>query len=275
MWLNRDQDVELALDVVRRNIPWATLLPFVSIAALVAWTGAGITEEDIDRYAKNYIEWDYKGDIHEDAKRRGVLVQYVEKTKTIKATKTKKGQVGMDGHYVFILFERGTEVPHVDADKRRRFNALRRRVTEQADSYALSKELYDRALIRGSNPARYQPSLAAEFLLVPEATNPEHVTREERGDEEETRRGGGGGGDEEGRRRRRRGEEEEETRRGGGGDEERRRRGRRGGDEERRRRRRRGGDATPRPPRTTQPPPPQGPRALAFMGACGIKWDMN
>ena len=28
----------------------------------------------------------------------------------------------------------------------------------------------------------------------------------------------------------------------------------------------------------TPPPPqgmPQGPRALAFMGACGIKWDMN
>ena len=267
LWLNRDQDVELALDVVRRNIPWATLLPFVSIAALVAWTGAGITEEDIDRYAKNYIEWGYKGDIHEDAKRRGVLVQYVEKTKTIKATKTKKGQVGMDGHYVFILFERGTEVPHVDADKRRRFNALRRRVTEQADSYALSKELYDRALIRGSNPARYQPSLAAEFLLVPEATNPEHVTREERGDEEETRRGGGGGGDEEGRRRRRRGEEEEETRRGGGGgDEEETRRGGGGGDEEETQR---PGHHAPRNP------PPQGPRALAFMGACGIKWDMN
>ena len=150
MWLNRDQDVELALDVVRRNIPWATLLPFVCIAALVAWTGAGITEEDIDRYAKNYIKWNYKGDTHEDAKRRGVLVQYVEKTKTIK----EKGQVGMAGHYVFILFERGTEVPHVDAEKRRRFNALRRMVTEQADSYALSKELYDRARVEGTTPPR-------------------------------------------------------------------------------------------------------------------------
>ena len=87
----------------------------------------------------------------------------------------------MAGHYVFILFERGTEVPHVDAEKRRRFNALRRMVTEQADSYALSKELYDRARVEGTTPPRYQPSLAAEFLLVPEATNPEHVTREERG----------------------------------------------------------------------------------------------
>ena len=64
-------DVELALDVVRRNIPWATLLPFVSIAALVAWTGAGITEEDIDRYAKNYINCGYRGAKNEGAKRRG------------------------------------------------------------------------------------------------------------------------------------------------------------------------------------------------------------
>jgi len=139
----RDYDVELALAVVQRTNPAATRLPFVPISALCAWTPEGITHEDLRRYALNYLSNQYGL----DTKQRGVDVQRVD------------AWSNMATHYVFVLFERGGDVPVVAAEKRSRFNKLRRLVTDlwHDDPYELSRVVYDRARIRGSHPPEYHP----------------------------------------------------------------------------------------------------------------------
>ena len=161
----RDYDVELALAVVQRTNPAATRLPFVPIRALCAWTPEGITHEDLRRYALNYLSNQYGL----DTKQRGVDVQRVD------------GWSDMATHYVFVLFERGGDVPVVAAEKRSRFNKLRRLVTDlwHDDPYELSRVVYDRARIQASNPPQYFPSLAFEFLGVDEAAG-ERPVREEK-----------------------------------------------------------------------------------------------
>ena len=110
---HRDDDVELALDVVRDTIPAAELLDYISAEALQAWTPPGITATDLRRYCLNY----FSGSYNATASRRGVLVQKVD------------GNEDMATHYLFVLSKRDADVPKFDAEYRSRFNELRRLVS--------------------------------------------------------------------------------------------------------------------------------------------------
>ncbi len=163
---HRDNDVELALDVVRDTIPAAELLDYISAEALQAWTPPGITATDLRRYCLNY----FSGSYNATASRRGVLVQKVD------------GNEDMATHYLFVLFKRDADVPKFDAEYRSRFNELRRLVSglwgggDGAKLTALASTLYERHVVDHSH-GELHPSLASEFLRVDEAVRPGQPNR--------------------------------------------------------------------------------------------------
>ena len=141
-------------------------MPFLTIPALVAWTSSDIPESDLREYAGRHET----GTSAEEAKARGVIVQVVN----------NKGN--MAKHHVFVLFPPGGDIPQCDATYRSRFYALKRLVADlwHTNQHELSLQLLHRPVINHSNPPAYGPSLACEFLGVPEAVSFERPDRETR-----------------------------------------------------------------------------------------------
>ena len=104
--------IESALHLVIRTIPAASLVPFLTIPALEAWTESDITADDLKSYAVRYSDNNYGL----EAKQRGVVVQVVNNYQ------------GMAKHFVFVLFEPGGDVPCCDANYRKDFYRLKRLV---------------------------------------------------------------------------------------------------------------------------------------------------
>ena len=160
--------IESALQLVIRTIPAASLVPFLTLPALDAWTPSDITADDLKNYAKRYADGSNRyGDT---AQQRGVVVQIVNNFQ------------GMAKHYVFVLFKSGGKVPRCNANYRGDFYRLKRLVAElwASDQHALSSKLLHRPQLRHSNPPEYGPSLAFLFLKVPEAASferPDRVAR--------------------------------------------------------------------------------------------------
>ena len=141
-------------------------MPFLTIPALVAWTSSDIPESDLREYAGRHET----GTSAEEAKARGVIVQVVN----------NKGN--MAKHHVFVLFPPGGDIPQCDATYRSRFYALKRLVADlwHTNQHELSLQLLHRPVTNHSNPPAYGPSLACEFLGVPEAVSFERPDRETR-----------------------------------------------------------------------------------------------
>ena len=161
--------IESALHLVIRTIPAASLVPFLTLPALDAWTPSEITADALRAYAERYTDGSngYEG----TAKQRGVVVQVVN-YKSFE-------DVNMAKHCVFVLFEPGGEVPRCDANYRKDFYRLKRLVNKlwATDQHALSSALLHRPRLQYSNPPEYGPSLAFLFLKVPEAASSERPDR--------------------------------------------------------------------------------------------------
>ena len=140
----RNQAVQTALHLVLRTIPAASLVPFLTIPALAAWTPIDITAQDLDAYARRYMKNNYA----DGAVPRGVVVQVVNNYQ------------GMAKHFVFVLFPQGNEAPRCDANYRSDFYRLKRLVGDlwATDQHALSSELLHRPCIRHTNPPEYGDS---------------------------------------------------------------------------------------------------------------------
>jgi len=162
----KDQKVESALLLAWSTIPAASSVPFLTIPALVEWTPRDITKGDLVEYARRHEQ----GTSTEDAVRRGVVVQVVNNKGT------------MAKHYVFVLFSPNSAVQQCDAPFRSRFYALKRHVTDlwHVDQHVLSSKLLHRPCIEHHKTATYGPSLAFEFLGVPEPASFERPDREAR-----------------------------------------------------------------------------------------------
>ena len=82
---------------------------------------------------------------------------------------------------MFVVFEMGRDVPQSDQSHRSRFYQLKRLVHRHwaTDHYRLSSEVLKQNVDRESNPPRYFPSLASEFLGVPDSVGetPDRLTR--------------------------------------------------------------------------------------------------
>ena len=170
----RDQDVEVALQVANRAIREAGFwVPYLTIEALDAWTPLAITVERLKGYAERYI--DGTNGYFGTAKERGVVVQIYD------YMNFKSEDVKIAKHFVFVVFEVGEAVPQCDATHRSRFYQLKRLVQRYwaTDQYRLSSEVLKQPVDRHSNPPQYHPSLAAEFLNVPDSAGqkPDRLAR--------------------------------------------------------------------------------------------------
>ena len=170
----RNQDVEAALQVANRAIREAGFwVPYLTIEALDAWTPLAITVEDLVGYAKRYT--DGTNGYFETAQQRGVVVQIYD-YKDFKSEGVKIAK-----HFVFMVFEVGGAVPPCDAAHRSRFYQLKRFVQRYwaTDHYRLSSEVLKQPVDEHSNPPQYFPSLASEFLSVPDSVGqkPDRPTR--------------------------------------------------------------------------------------------------
>ena len=166
--------METALQVAYMAILAAGFkVPYLTIEALAAWPPSGIKAKDLKEYAKRYIEG--SNGYFKTAQQRGVIVQVYDykdfKDEGIKIAK----------HFVFMVFKAGKEVPQCDGSHRSRFYQLKRLVHKywSTDQHRLAQEALEQSVDEHSNPPRYFPSLACEFLGVPDSVGktPDRLTR--------------------------------------------------------------------------------------------------
>ena len=166
--------METALQVAYMAILKAGFeVPYLTIEALDAWTPSDITVEDLMEYAKRYMEGSNR--YFETAQQRGVFVEVYDYT-TFKSEGLKIAK-----HFLFVVFEMGKDVPQSDQSHRSRFYQLKRLVHRYwaTDHHRLSSEVLKQQLVKGSKPLQYCPSLASEFLGVPDSVGetPDRLTR--------------------------------------------------------------------------------------------------
>ena len=143
-------------------------MPFIPIPALVDWTPGDITEGDLEEYAQRRVGETSRGGVEG----RGVVVQRVD----------NKSKHQMAGHYVFVLFPPGGDIPQCGAEFRSRFYVLKRLVADLwcVDQHGLTLQLLHRPRIEHKKTATYGPSLAHEFLGIAEPASFERPDRETR-----------------------------------------------------------------------------------------------
>jgi hypothetical protein len=170
----RDQNVETALQVAYMAMLAAGFqVPYLTVQALDAWTPSDITVKHLVEYAKRYT--DGSNGYFEAAQQRGVVVQVYDYS-------AFEGEgVKIAKHFLFVVFKVGMEMPQCDQSHRSRFYQLNRFVHSYwtTDHHRLGSEVLKQNVDKHSNPPRYYPSLASEFLGVPDSAGktPDRPTR--------------------------------------------------------------------------------------------------